>query len=406
VNHISRTEGAACGLDDMAPALSFHDRCLRQRIPVGGSFDLTHRCNLRCRHCYLGDQIAIRRHRGEELTTGEILDILDQAAAAGTLFLTLTGGDPMIRPDFPEIYRHAVRKGMLVTVFANGTLVNETIIDLFRDLPPRQVEVSVYGATAATYEKITQVPGSFGRFIAGLDLLRGGGVRFRLKSVLMTLNRHELAGMEAMAEHYGVKFHYDTAIFPCMPYADNEGGSNLSSGRKWRQGPESLRDPLTFRIPAAEIAALDVATAERRRHWLGVYQHEKGKKLANRLYSCGAGIASFHIDPYGFLQPCVMTWSLRHDLRQGSFLQGWNGIIASLHRREAGDGYHCNRCAGRPVCLGCPSLFLLETGSERIVSEYICETAKARLDKIKQMERQAIAWPGQPGPEIVAPAND
>jgi MoaA/NifB/PqqE/SkfB family radical SAM enzyme len=120
------------------------------RIPSHGSIELTHRCNLACVHCYVNLPAADREASRRELTTEEIETLLDELAAEGLLTLTLTGGEPLVRPDFPRIYRYAHEKGILVTVYSNATLITDAIVQLFRDCPPVTVDSTMYGYTPET----------------------------------------------------------------------------------------------------------------------------------------------------------------------------------------------------------------------------------------------------------------
>ena len=120
-----------CILDsDDAYFDAFTRRAAEARVPLDASIEITHRCNLRCVHCYLGDQKAIRQNRSDELSTAEVKRLLDDMAAAGTLNFTFTGGDPMVRKDFPELYEHAIRKGFLVTVFCDGAVITNSHVAL------------------------------------------------------------------------------------------------------------------------------------------------------------------------------------------------------------------------------------------------------------------------------------
>ena len=121
-----------------------------------------------------------------------------------------------MRDDFPEIYRHAKENGLLVTLFTNGTIVTEKIVELFCELPPVEVEISIYGATAEVYESITRVPGSYEKCMRGIRGLLDRGIRVNLKTILMTINRHEFSAMENMARELGVRFRFDAAISPCI----------------------------------------------------------------------------------------------------------------------------------------------------------------------------------------------
>ena len=138
----------------------FQSRTMTERVPLRGMLELTSRCNLKCVHCYLGDQEQYRAQAASEMTTDEVKALIDELVEAGTLFLTITGGDPMMRKDFVDVYRYAAQQGLLVTVYCDAILVTDKVLAAFAEYPPRQVEVSVYGATPAVYESVTRVPGS------------------------------------------------------------------------------------------------------------------------------------------------------------------------------------------------------------------------------------------------------
>ena len=130
------------------------------RFPLAAEFEITDRCNLGCVHCFINQPAGSTAHIQHELSTGEIKEILDQIADSGCLHLLLTGGEPLLRPDFSEIYLHARQKGMLVMLFTNATLMTPSVIETLKQAPPILVEVSLYGATQETYEAVTRMPGS------------------------------------------------------------------------------------------------------------------------------------------------------------------------------------------------------------------------------------------------------
>jgi len=176
--------------------LGFRSRAYAERVPISATLELTSRCNLRCQHCYLGNQDEQHRKRDQERDTAAVMKSLGEWAEAGCLYLLITGGDPMMRKDFATVYRHARELGMLVTVFCDGILVTDPIIELFKEFPPRKVEVSIYGGTRETYETVTRVPGSHAAAWKGIRKLHENGIRIGLKTVLMTLNQHEQDMME------------------------------------------------------------------------------------------------------------------------------------------------------------------------------------------------------------------
>ena len=184
---------------------SLHRRVGNQHIPITGSFEVTLRCNLRCQHCYIPGER--RRSRKEpELNLEEMQRILDEITDAGCLWLLLTGGEPLLRRDFLDIYTYAKRKGLLLTLFTNGTLVTRRIADYLADWRPFKIEITLYGATQETYERVTGIPGSYARCRRGIDLLLERKLPLSLKTMVMTLNHAELDQMKALAASLGVQF--------------------------------------------------------------------------------------------------------------------------------------------------------------------------------------------------------
>lgn len=351
--------------------LGFRTRAYHGRVPISATLELTSRCNLRCQHCYLGNQDEQHRKRDQERDTAAVLKSLDEWAEAGCLYLLITGGDPMMRKDFPQVYRHARELGMLVTVFCDGILVNDAIIELFRELPPRKVEISIYGGTAATYETVTRVPGSHAAAWKGIRRLHENGIRIGLKTVLMTLNQHELDLMERQAAELGVPFRYDAAIFPCLP-----NGSDT---------------PLDLRVDPEVVVQRDMASPERRKQWLDKIEQTAKLPEDDRLYSCGAGATSFYVDPFGNLSPCLMTTHYRYQQDGRAFREIWETDLSEIRKRRKTTRRTCLSGGLRGACTHCPAFNYLETGDEEQESDYIKKTTFMRYQaamKWKQENQQ------------------
>lgn len=340
----------------------------RERIPISGTYDPTHRCNLRCLHCYAGPAApADREHH--ELTTAQAFSVIDQVVDAGCLFLLISGGEPLVRPDFADIYVHARQKGLLLTLFTNGTLVDEHIADLLAEWVPRTVEISIYGATAATHDRVTGHAGSFEQAWNGIGLLCDRRVNVRLKTILMTVNAHEYHDMEAMAHGHGCGFRCDPAIFPRF------------SGD---------RSPLLLRIPARKAAELELSDPETTRRWKAYYERVRELPWSDRLYQCGAGVGSFYVDPYGVLQPCLMTRDIRYNMVGGSFAEGWRDVSSRIAAKRGSPADRCLACKNRALCGYCPAYSMAETGNENAVSTYLCELGESRYNEMVKAEAGTI----------------
>ena len=348
-------------LNDKEYLQQFNKKAANLRVPLSGSIDITRQCNLRCVHCYLGPQSEVKKMHRYEMDTSRLLSIIDEITDAGCLYLLITGGEPFLRKDFAEIYTHAKTKGLLVTVFTNSILVTDSILELFEALPPQAVEISLYGASAATYEKITGINGSYKRCLRGIRRLLEHKINVKLKTILMTLNRHEFFDIENMAKDLGVKFRFDAAIFPCL------------NGDK---------TPLSLRVSPEDAVEKEFSDDERLRHWRDYFERHQGLPVSDTLYNCGAGLTSFHIDPYGNLQPCLMTASFRYNLSSGSFSIGWHDVIPRIREKKTGAIYTCNQCEKRILCGFCPAFFKLESGAEDRYSDYLCKMGQYRFQTL------------------------
>lgn len=328
-------------------------RILAERVPVSASIELTMRCNLHCSHCYCppGD-------RQRELDTDEVKSVFDRMAEMGTLFLTMTGGDPLLRKDFPELYRHAKDRGMLVTVYTNGTLIDDAIGELWDALPPYLVEISLYGLTRQVYERVVRVRGSYDRCLAGIHRVLEGGHALALKCPVTKENAHEVAGIAQLAMDLGVEFRYDPLILATM---------------------EGERHPHELRLAPEEIVALEASDVEKDRAW-NKYLNEE-EHLApegDRLFSCGAGQNFLHVDPYGNVQVCLMVKNFQRSLREKPLERIYHEDfpeIISIRRDEVSK---CGGCEHRATCHNCPGVALWETKSNHSHVDFACQLTAVR----------------------------
>lgn len=349
--------------DGVLPARERLKRISRERrIPLSGALDLTHRCNLRCVHCYLGDHRDDGWRAPLEMSTGEVCGLLEDAASAGCLDLVISGGEPLLRPDFSTVYRHARELGMVVVVFSNATMILPAHLDVFRRYPPCLVEISLYGATADTYESITGVPGSFQRCLEGIRRLVRSGVRVALKSMILKRNAHEIGDIERLADHLGLPFRLDSVVF-----------SRLDGGGQ----------PLAERVPPDLAARIEFSDERRQRDLRDYYLRADCRSRTDALYECGAASNCFHLDPYGLLSPCVMSPHMSRNALVLGFAEAWRQLTELVAGLSAGSDHPCKSCRLRAVCPYCPGMFVLETGSARNPPPFLCELSKARADYLE-----------------------
>lgn len=336
-----------------------NNEAVAERIPLGGSFELTFRCNLRCAHCYcnlpINDQDAIEK----ELTTEEVFNILDQIAEAGCLWLLITGGDPLVRQDFLEIYTYAKKKGFIITLFTNGTLITPEIADYLKEWPPNKVEITLYGVTSKTYERVTGIPGSFKHCKRGIDLLLERRLPLGLKTMAMTLNKDELWRIKEYAEGLGLKFRFDPILNPRL---------------------DGSKTPCKLRLSPEEVVKLELADEKSVKEWREFCEKFIGPSESDNLFICGAGISTFHIDPYGKMSACEMIRFQNYDLRSGSFEEGWRKSIPEFLALKPEGDYPCGKCELISLCDQCPGWAWLENGNPEAPVEYLCRIAHLKAE--------------------------
>ena len=339
-----------------------HDKVANQRLPITGSIEVTARCNLRCAHCYINLPVGDREAQNSELSHQEWCHVLDQIVDEGCLWLLLTGGEPFIRPDFLDIYTYAKKKGLLITLFTNGTTVTPRIADYLAEWRPFVVEITLYGRTQEIYERVTGIPGSYARCMKGIELLLERKVPLKLKSAILTLNQHEVWDMKAFAEGLGVEFRFDPVLNVRL---------------------DGSHQPTAFRISPQEIVDFDLADQKRMKEWREFCEKFWGPPpKPEYLYQCGAGISTFHIDPFGKLSVCEMSRVPSYDLRQGTFHEGWYDFMPQVLAQKWSQNTPCKTCDLISLCGQCPGWAQMENGNQETPVEYLCQIAHLRAREL------------------------
>ena len=334
------------------------EKISQQRLLLNASIELTHRCNVRCVHCYVAVENNNENATGE-LTSKEWFSLFDQLADMGTLSLLITGGEPLLRKDFTEIYKYAKRKGFLVTLFTNGTLITEQKADFLAEWWPRLIEITLYGYSQETYERVTRIPGSHAKCMRGIELLLERGIPLKLKAMLMRHNRHELALMKQFSESLGVGFRYDPGI-----------NSRLGADRT----------PLSQRLSPDEIVQYDLESADSNIS-IQKFLDEVPRAPIDMpyLYSCGAGISGCHIGPDGWLSSCIMARNQGYSLQKGKLSEAWHNFLPTIRFQAAVPDSPCNQCDLIRLCNNCPGWG--ETDSiPGMPVDFLCELAHCRAE--------------------------
>ena len=353
------------------------DKLKNKRLPLSFELEITARCNMSCRHCYINLQANDAEALADELPAAEILDIASQAADLGAVWCLITGGEPLLRKDFTEIYLGLKRLGLLVSVFTNGALINKNHVKLFKKYPPRDIELTVYGVTPEIYESVTRKAGSFKAFSNALQLLRNADVPFRLKAMAIQSNLHE---------------QQEIAKF-CCAWTKDFFRFDPQLHLRFDGDPTRNAEIRAERLAPAQIVALEEADERRitamRKNCDSLIDQKPTRSSSNLLLQCGAGLGSFNVGYDGCFRLCSSLWAdgTTYDLKAGSLHEAWHDFVPqvrNLRTKSQEFNQKCGKCDLYNLCLWCPANEHLETGELSGVSTYFCEVANERAKSIKK----------------------
>ena len=310
-----------------------HDVVTPMRIPVNGTIEITNRCPLECAHSYNNLPMSDAGARRRELTTAEHKRLLDELSELGCLWLLYSGGEIFARADF------------------------------LAENPPFDIEVTLYGRTKATYETLTGIPGSFEKCLRGINLILQRNLPLKLKTVALTINKHEIVAMKKFAHDLGVTFKFDAMINPRIDCSSS---------------------PLAVRLTPADVVSLDLDEPERIAEWRRLALEcapELPKQGEVRpLYECGGGVNTFAIDPYGDMTICVLSHFDKYNVRDGSMREGWEHFLRGVRARSTTRVTKCTSCALKSLCGSCAANGELENGDPEAPVDFLCRTAHLRAE--------------------------
>lgn len=345
------------------------EKAERLKIPLIGNLELTPLCNMDCRMCYVRLSRTEMEAQGKMLSCDQWLDIVRQGVDQGMLYLLLTGGEPLLYPEFRRLYRELIRMGLVLRINTNGTLIDESWADFFAEQGIRMMSITLYGKDNASYGSLCRNPQGFTQVIRAARLLKERNIPFRFTCSLTAYNGHQLEEIHRIAKDLDVPFQPAAYMFPPMrrtPWteqvrlAPEEAASLLVRTWQLKNGTDDLRAPAR-----SQLASLKTPP-----------------KLQNlKEFRCHAGRSGFWMNWKGEMQPCGMFDKATISLLEHSFKECWDYIV-----RQCSEMPQCRECRGCPLqnaCSVCPAACYAETGRTDGKPEYLCRMTG---EVIRQLE--------------------
>ena len=346
--------------DASTPEQAMIRRAKVRKTPINGSLELLPLCNMDCDMCYVRLSPSEMKEKGSRRTADEWLKLAKQMEKAGVLFLLLTGGEPLLYPDFKRLYLELRKMGMILTINTNGTLIDKGWAEFFGKHKPRRINITLYGANEETYSSLCHYPGGFEKTVQGIRILREHDVDVKVSCSITKANYNDVKKIFGIGKELNVPVHIDPYMMPANRERD------LPFAMQARISPKE----------AARIS-LDTLKLQFSDDTFRQYVEQSVARVNNPNFprgdghiSCLAGNCSFTINWQGEMRPCVVMSEPSVPVFKTGFDAAWKEICASTQGMIINP--KCTKCHLRPLCKVCAAASLLETGSYEGVPEYLC----------------------------------
>lgn len=346
----------SCETEDKFPYI-IKEYAKEHKIPVSATIELTPFCNFSCVMCYVRLTPEQAKKQGELMNAEQILSVARQAKDMGTLYLTLTGGEPLTRPDFWKIYSELNKMGFLISILSNGSMIDEAAMKKFEEFGmPYSVKLTLYGATNATYKKVCGNDCGFTKAEAAVRLLKDAGVPLYLTATVVRENAEDLPLMYKLAREWGVPLVHTASVVKSARGAENSAESS-------RFVFEEFAEKLTLeQLEKNKIPKKDSPFA-----WCSNYETAFWLTWNGHLQLC-----SFMNGPYA---------EIKTDLKSA-----WNELNEKLDALK--DPAECKECEYGDFCQRCPGMMCAESGNAEKVSDSVCNTAKCLYTLYKRKSEE------------------
>ncbi len=337
-----------------------------KRVPINGTFELTSRCNFQCRMCYIHMTEEQQRKAGYELTTKQWLTIGRQAVDAGMVYLLLTGGEPMIRRDFTEIYTEMVRMGVMVSVNTNASCVTSDIIDCFRKYPPEMVNVTLYGSSEETYRNLCCCSAGYQKTLQGISDLQQAGIPLTLNTTFTRMNIQDMEKIVSFAKEHKLPVRTAVYVFPKVRNGMEEQTVSLS--------PEEHGE-LTAKFDTLTLSEAQILRRRNRIQKCLCTDNRVNENPVRKSSSCMAGRGSFWVCWDGKVYPCGMLPDERFNAAETDFSVCWSAISERMPQVYLPE--ECSVCAYSSLCPSCAALTQSLHGDTAVKPEEMCRYIKS-----------------------------
>lgn len=355
-----------------------HRKAAYNQIPLSGTFELSPCCNMDCRMCYVRKTREEVKEYGGEISAESWLAMAEECRKAGMLFLLLTGGEPFLYKEFKKLYMELNRMGFLISINTNGTMITKEVVSWLRSAPPTRINITLYGASNETYQRLCRNPRGFDQTVQAAKMLKEAGLAVKFNASMTPYNVNDLEKIYNIAEKLDIYVQASAYMFP--PVRKDE--SLVGQGDRF-----SAEDAARFQVKIDRLRLTEDEFRQRaqrmRDNHLELPQEEDTcvRDMREPL-GCRAGKSAFWINWKGEMTACgMMPCPVTYPFRDG-FLIAWKSLIDKTAKLYMPSG--CMNCKRRKVCHVCGASVYTETGTFDEVPQYVCEMTEKLIQFTKK----------------------
>lgn len=346
-----------------------YDKATMSGTPLGGTFELTPRCNMNCKMCYIRMTSEEMKNFGRERSLDEWTELAQSAKDAGMLFVLLTGGEPLLYPDFFTLYERLREMGLIVSINTNAVLFDDRIVEYFASNKPNKINITLYGGSDAVYKRLCGVENGYTRATDAIIKLKASGVNVKINSSITPDNAEDIKRIFEFAKQQECPCSLGTYMFPPVR---RQKKTTARFDAKTAGVYQAMIDRLRYSDEDFSKKLEAIAAADR-----GEIPREQPTK-----FNCRAGRSSFWITWNGKMSGCGMLDAEQLDPFKDGFCKCWEKINRNAHEVTVMLG--CMNCPDRELCHVCPAMSKAESGDINGKPQYLCRMTKAWKKEMKK----------------------
>ncbi len=321
---------------------NYENICNQNRIINRVLIELTERCNLRCKHCYM-------EQKKKQFDVSNLDRVLDELKEIGAITITYSGGEIFTRDDIFEIIDLTLDKGFIVNIITNCTMIDDKIIQKIGERQITQIQSSIYGCNEITHDNITRIIGSYNKTINVLEALGKLDKKCVVNYVVFEENAKEIKKTKELLESLNCEIHLDYRIFPTR---------------------EGNRSPMKLGVKMDTLK--------------GLFR----EKILERPYdiNCGCAREVAVIKSNGEVYPCEYINFSFGNIADSTIKEIWNNnkMIRLIDEVKKYNPKDCEGCEYKEYCTRCPGMVWENHEYENIKDEIMCFRAKAAYNAARE----------------------